>query len=228
MKRILALVVSLIMLVSLSACSRKAKTSPDGLEPGTYTSTHPQFAQLRQKYFDYFWNLFGAKFLVTNSKGTYDDEDVLSFVFIYMSRGLGEDTNNGVTKKRLNEIAQQYAGHTITEFNTDCSQVNEENGLVYPTTFNPAIGDLLVLQSMIIREDGTHDAMFNRCVLSEDFWRDRDEQETLQNIATENYDDLGEGIAVYPTRVVFTVHLDKNDNEYLRVTTMRNVSYNPA
>ncbi len=223
MKRILAVLLAVVLLFSLCSCSR-AK-SPDGLEPGTYTAAHPQFPELRQKYFDYFWNFFGINFFTTNENGTYNDEDMLAFAFVYLFRGLGEDVEKGVTQKRLNEITKQYAGHTVTEFDTANSRVDPQTNLVFPTTYHVAKGDLLVLQSLVVNEDGTREATLNRCVLPEDFWAECDnEQQALGNIVSENYAALGSGFTVYPVRIVFTAHLDKNDKEYLTITFKQNAS----
>ncbi len=222
MKRLLSFVLCVVLVLGCAGCSRNKGVSPDGLTPGTYDTSHPQFAQLREYYFDYFWEMYGLQHLTTNKDGKYNDEDVLTFVFIYLSRGLGDSINEGVTKKRLNEVANKYLGHTIEDFDTSVSVVNTTNDTVHFTQFNPYyFGDLFVLQSLVVKKDGTHQASFHRCKLPNYFWENPDVSDPFQKILNGDYMAFGNDLYVTPTRVVFDVLVDKDtDKQYLKVTTI--------
>ena len=222
MKRVLSFFLCVVLVLGCAGCSRNKAVSPDGLTPGTYDASHPQFEQLREYYFDYFWEMYGVQHLFSNKEGKYSDEDVITFAFIYLFRGLGENINEGVTKKRLNEVAEQYLSHTIKEFDTSSSMVNTATDKVHFTQFNTDyFGDLFVLQSLVVKKDGTHQGIFHRCDLPRHFWENTEIAEPFEKILHGNYAAFGNDITVTPTRVVFNVLLDENDKQYLNVSLIR-------
>lgn len=224
MKRLLSFVLSACLLLGLSGCSRNKGASPDGLTAGTYDYSHAKFNELRQYYFDYFWELYGIRYLESDQDGNYSDEDVINFAFVYLSRGLGEDIFEGVTKKRLNEVAEKYLAHTITDFDTDCSMVNPANDKVIFTQYSTDFfGDLMVLQKLIVKKDGTHEAQFHRCSLPDTFWENQTVPNAFEEIINGNYQVFGQGITVTPLRVVFKVLVDKKNDkkQYLQISTMK-------
>ncbi len=222
-RRVLSFVLCVVLVLGCAGCSRNKAVSPDGLTPGTYDASHPQFAQLREYYFDYFWEMYGVQHLVTNKDGKYNDEDVIAFAFIYLSRGLGDSINEGVTKKRLNEVAEKYLGHTIKDFDTDISTVNPADDKVHFTQSGTYyFGDLFVLQTLVVKKDGTHQASFHRCDLPQYFWENTDIDDPFGEILSGNYMVFGNDIIVTPARVVFDVLVDKEtDKQYLKVSVIK-------
>ncbi|MBO5929524.1 MAG: hypothetical protein J6Q42_05865 [Clostridia bacterium] len=224
MKRVIAILLSCCLLLGLSGCSRNKGASPDGLTAGTYDYSHAKFNELRQYYFDYFLELYGIKHLESDKNGNYSDEDVITFAFVYLSRGLGEDISEGVTKKRLNEVAEKYLAHTITDFDTDCSMVNPANDKVIFTQYSiDFFGDVMVLQKLIVKKDGTHEAEFHRCTLPDEFWVEQPVPNAFEKLVTGDYKPFGTDITVTPLRVVFKVLVDKKNNnkQYLQISTMK-------
>ena len=223
LKRIVSVVLCLVLLIGCVACSRNKGVSPDGLVPGTYDVSHPQFEELRQYYFDYFWDMYGVQHLTTNKEGKYNDKDALTFAFTYLSRGLGVNINEGVTREQLNEITNKYLGYTIEKFDTSISMVNTVNDKVHLSEFiTDYFGDLFVLQSLVVKKDGTHQGVFHRCDLPEYFWENTNIADPFQKLAKGDYASFGNEITVTPTRVIFNVLVDKEtDKQYLKVTTIK-------
>lgn len=225
MKRLFCVLLAVVLLLGMTACSGGKQPTNDGSNAplratGIYKRDTDGFYDLQGEFYDYFLNLMGFGHITySDENGDFADSELLQFAVVCLSFE-GKNTNEGLTLREINRTTTRHLGQKPTRVEGEYFTFDKDEDLYFPQNIGYAVGQLMSLELLAVMEDGVCVGEFRRAQWKNGYGEGRTDEEIKQDFLSGRYEGLDE---VENVRVTFRERNTAAFGYYIEVLSIEKI-----